>query len=200
MTDTPRRPTHDSTTQDPDTPSYDKAAGGWGSVHGISHIFGDAKPSAVALKILSHQNKAGGMMCTSCAWAKPAKPHTFEFCENGAKATLWELDKARADRDFFQTHTLSELREWHDHDLEKSGRLTEPMKYDADSDRYLPASWEDAFAEIGRSLNAMAPEKAVFSPLAMPGWRRPISTPCSPARWAIRTCRNRRTCATRRPA
>ncbi|KZY33904.1 formate dehydrogenase [Roseovarius sp. HI0049] len=162
MTDPSSRSTHDSTTQDPDTPFYDKAAGGWGSVHGISHIFGKTKPSAVALKILSNQNKAGGMMCTSCAWAKPAKPHTFEFCENGAKATLWELDKDRADRDFFDTRTLTDLRDWHDHDLEKAGRLTEPMKYDAASDRYLPVAWDQAFAEIGRELNAMAPEEAVF--------------------------------------
>lgn len=162
MTETPRRPEHDSTKQNPDTPSYDKAAGGWGSVHGISHIFRGTKPSAVALKILSNQNKAGGMMCTSCAWAKPAEPHTFEFCENGAKATLWELDKARADRDFFETHSLSDLRKWHDHDLEKAGRLTEPMKYDAASDRYVPVSWDAAFAEIGGELRAMDPEEAVF--------------------------------------
>ena len=34
-------------------------------------------------------------MCVSCAWAKPAEHHPFEFCENGAKATLWELTTRR---------------------------------------------------------------------------------------------------------
>ncbi|GGL63575.1 molybdopterin-containing oxidoreductase formate dehydrogenase [Wenxinia marina] len=102
------------------------------------------------------------MMCTSCAWAKPAKPHTFEFCENGAKATLWEMDRRRAGRDFFASHTLSELKAWNDRDLEQQGRLTEPLRYDAASDRYLPVGWDEAFADIGGRLKAMDPKEAVF--------------------------------------
>jgi hypothetical protein len=35
--------------------------------------------------LLSTQNKPEGYMCVSCAWAKPAKTHPLEFCENGAK-------------------------------------------------------------------------------------------------------------------
>ncbi len=101
-------------------------------------------------------------MCSSCAWAKPAKPAKFEFCENGAKATMWELDRNRAGAEFFAEHPVSDLKGWHDHDLEKSGRLSEPLRYDPDQDRYLPVSWEDAFAEIGKELQGMAPEKAVF--------------------------------------
>lgn len=162
MAEKPQQPQHHETAHDPDTPSYDQATGGWGSLRGVERIFGKAKPSAVALKILWSQNKARGMMCTSCAWAKPANPHTFEFCENGAKATMWELDKNRADRDFFEEHTLTELKSWHDHELEKAGRLTEPMKYDAARDRYVPVSWQEAMADIGRELNAIDPEQAVF--------------------------------------
>ena len=45
---------------------------------------------------------------------------------------------------------------------EKAGRLTEPMRYDAASDRYLPVSWDEAFAEIGAELRAMDPKEAVF--------------------------------------
>lgn len=153
---------HRKTGHDPDTPRYDNATGGWGSLKGVSRLFGKTGPSAVALKILAQQNKPGGMMCTACAWAKPADPHAFEFCENGAKATLWELDPARADRAFFARHSLTELRDWHDHDLEKAGRLTEPMKYDPETDHYRPVSWETAFAEIGGDLKAMRPEEAVF--------------------------------------
>ncbi|NUH65084.1 FdhF/YdeP family oxidoreductase [Sulfitobacter sp. S0837] len=150
------------TEQDPDTPHYHHAAGGWGSVRGLERILRDVKPSAVALKMLASQNKPKGMMCTACAWAKPAKPHVFEFCENGAKATMWELDGARADPEFFEKHRLSDLKTWHDHDLEKAGRLTNPMKYDAATDHYLPISWGQAFAEIGAALNAMRPQEAVF--------------------------------------
>lgn len=61
------RPDRKETEQDPRTPHYHNATGGWGSLKGIGHILGDAKPSAAALKILATQNKARGMMCTSCA-------------------------------------------------------------------------------------------------------------------------------------
>jgi molybdopterin-dependent oxidoreductase alpha subunit len=155
-------PEHSQTDQDPDTTFYDSAAGGWGSLKGVSRIFRNARSSPVALRILARQNKAKGMMCTSCAWAKPANPHTFEFCENGAKATFWEVDKRRADRDFWQNHTVSELRAMHDHDLEMQGRLTEPMRYDPASDHYLPVAWEEAVSEITRELRALHPKETVF--------------------------------------
>jgi anaerobic selenocysteine-containing dehydrogenase len=97
-----------------------------------------------------------------CPLAEPAEPTAFEFCENGAKATLWELDTHHADPDFFAAHTLSDLRGWHDHDLEKSGRLTHPMRFDAASDRYVPVSWDAAFADIGSQLRGMDAKEAVF--------------------------------------
>jgi molybdopterin-dependent oxidoreductase alpha subunit len=143
-------------------PEYDHAAGGWGSLRGVAHIFGEERGRPEALEVLARLNKPKGVMCSSCAWAKPAKPSTFEFCENGAKATLWELTPNRCGPQFFALHSLSELRTWHDHDLEQAGRLTSPMRFNAASDRYLPVSWEDAFAEIGRELKAIDPKAAVF--------------------------------------
>src|SRR5690606_12763756 len=86
----------------------------------------------------------------------------FEFCENGAKATFAELTSRRAEPDFFARHTLTELREWSDYDLEQAGRLTTPMRYDAASDRYVPVSWQEAFGAIGRALYALEPESVVF--------------------------------------
>ncbi len=47
-------------------------------------------------------------MCTSCAWAKPAEPHAAEFCENGAKATFWDVTAKRATVDLF-AHNRSRL-------------------------------------------------------------------------------------------
>jgi len=153
---------HDATRHDAGTPEYEQATGGWGSLRGVGRIVGEANPSAAALKILARQNKPGGMMCTACAWAKPAHPHTFEFCENGAKATLWEVDRRRADADFFSRNTLTDLRDLHDHDLERTGRLTDPLRYDPESDRYLPVTWEAAFAEIAAELCALDPKESVF--------------------------------------
>ncbi|TQS73381.1 FdhF/YdeP family oxidoreductase [Rhodobacteraceae bacterium] len=153
---------HSATKQDPNTPHYTHPAGGWGSLEGVARIFGQEKPTPVALKILAKLNKPGGAMCSSCAWAKPAKPGKFEFCENGAKATLWELTNKRVGPNFFATHSVSDLKTWHDHDLEAAGRLTHPMRYDPDQDKYMPVDWAEAFAEIGKELRAMDPDEAVF--------------------------------------
>lgn len=116
----------------------------------------------MAARTLQRQNKPGGFMCVSCAWAKPAKPHPFEFCENGAKATLWELTTKRCTPEFFAEHTVSELRGSKDYDLGSQGRLTHPMRHDRASDRYLPCGWEEAFAAIGAELRALDPESTVF--------------------------------------
>ena len=70
------------------TVEYDGPAGGWGSLKGIAQIFGKEWATPAALDTLRRQNKPKGFMCVSCSWAKPADYHTFEFCENGAKATL----------------------------------------------------------------------------------------------------------------
>lgn len=145
-----------------DTPHYPHASGGWGSVRGIARILGETRPAPGVLETLMRQNKPGGHMCTSCAWTKPAKPHLFEFCENGAKATIWDLTRDRCGPEFFARHTLSDLRRWSDHDLEKAGRLTHPMRYDAATDRYVPCSWEDAFVGIGAALRALPPKDSVF--------------------------------------
>ena len=40
---------------------------------------------------------------------------------------------------------------------------SEPMRYDAASDRYVPVSWEDAFELVGSTLRGLAsPHQAAF--------------------------------------
>ena len=107
---------------------YSGPAGGWGSARSVAEILLREEIPAKGGSMLSHQNRPEGYMCVSCAWAKPAKTHPLEFCENGAKATAWEVTNRRAGPDFFAAHTLHELENWRDHDLEEQGRLTHPMK------------------------------------------------------------------------
>lgn len=145
-----------------ETVHYDGPAGGWGSLRGVAAVFGKEWATPLATETLFRQNKPHGFMCVSCSWAKPASYHKFEFCENGAKATLWDLTSRRCTPDFFAEHTLTELRDWKDYDLEQQGRLTHPLRYDAASDRYLPCDWDEAFEAIGRELRALDPKSAVF--------------------------------------
>ncbi|SCX14941.1 Formate dehydrogenase H [Agrobacterium sp. DSM 25558] len=143
-------------------PESEGPSGGWGSVKSIARIYGENWPTPAALDTLAHLNKPGGVMCVSCAWPKPANYHPFEFCENGAKATLSDLTSARCTPDFWNDHTVAELRSWKDHDLEKTGRLTHPMRYDHQTDRYVEVDWEEAFSDIGQRLKALPRESAVF--------------------------------------
>ena len=67
------------------------------------------------------------------------------------------------DRDFFAAHPVAWLAEQTDEYLEAQGRLTEPMAYDADSDRYVPIGWDAAFAKIAAALLALSsPDEAIF--------------------------------------
>jgi formate dehydrogenase major subunit len=66
-------------------------------------------------------------------------------------------------REFFAQHTVTELMAQSDYWLEMQGRLTEPMRYDPATDRYVPCDWEAAFALIGQHLRALdSPHAAEF--------------------------------------
>jgi molybdopterin-dependent oxidoreductase alpha subunit len=141
---------------------YESAAGGWGSVKSLVESLSRDRVPLRGPRVLLKQNKTDGFMCVSCAWAKPADPRVFEFCENGAKATTWEITSKRVTPEFFADRTVSELEKWDDHHLEAAGRLTHPMRWDPASDKYVAVEWATAFEEIGRELRALEPESAVF--------------------------------------
>ena len=102
-------------------------------------------------------NKPGGFKCPSCAYPDQACGRKFDFCENGAKALAHEATKFRVTREFFAQHSVAELMQQSDYWLEMQGRLTEPMRYDAASDHYVPCGWDEAFALIGERLRAGQP-------------------------------------------
>jgi molybdopterin-dependent oxidoreductase alpha subunit len=141
---------------------YNAPAGGWGSLKAVASILTQEEVAILGSEILLKQNKPDGYMCVSCSWAKPAKPHPFEFCENGAKATAWEITGKTVTPEFFAEHTLAELRTWSDHALEEQGRLAAPMRYDPTADKYLPVDWNEAFRQIGAELNKLNPRSVIM--------------------------------------
>jgi len=146
----------------PDFTPYDGPAGGWGSLRSVAEILPREGNAIAVSRELIRQNKTDGFACVACAWAKPANAHPAEFCENGAKATAWELTSHRADADFFIGHCVADLRGWTDYALEEQGRLTEPLRYHAATDRYLPIPWATAFAEIGAELQSLDADSVVL--------------------------------------
>ncbi|WP_304177437.1 FdhF/YdeP family oxidoreductase [Phenylobacterium aquaticum] len=143
--------------------NYGGPAGGWGALKAVGQALQDQHTVVEGAMTLLHANQPDGFDCPGCAWPDPKHTSSFEFCENGAKAVAWEATSKRATPALFAAHTVTELRTWSDHALEDTGRLTEPMAYDLTSDRYLPISWDDAFAQVGVALRALDhPNQAEF--------------------------------------
>ena len=139
------------------------AAGGWGALKSCGkRLLATGQPLAGARALLK-ANQPDGFDCPGCAWGDPEHGSSFEFCENGVKAVAWEATEKRTTPEFFLRNTVTALRGWSDYDLEHQGRLTTPLRYDPESDRYLAVDWADAFAEVGALLRALdSPNRAEF--------------------------------------
>ncbi|WP_328732692.1 FdhF/YdeP family oxidoreductase [Streptomyces caniferus] len=108
-------------------------------------------------------NQRDGFDCPGCAWPEPDKPHTAEFCENGAKAVAEEATLRRVTPDFFAAHSVADLATRSGYWLGQQGRLTHPMYLAEGADHYVPVPWERAFDLIGEELTALdSPDEAVF--------------------------------------
>jgi molybdopterin-dependent oxidoreductase alpha subunit len=142
---------------------YTSPAGGWGALEATGKALKEQETLLRGGATLLRMNQPDGFDCPGCAWPDPAHTSPFEFCENGAKALAWEATSKRCTPEFFAAHTVSELQRWSDYELEMVGRLTHPMAYDAAADKYVPVTWEEAFARIGALLHGLAsPNQAEF--------------------------------------
>jgi molybdopterin-dependent oxidoreductase alpha subunit len=139
----------------PGVGEYEGAAAGWGALKAVADAVRRQKAIVKETRGLLSMNQPHGFDCPGCAWPDPKHTSSFEFCENGAKAVSWEATAKRTTPEFFAAHTVSELWNWPDFDLENEGRLTHPVAYDRATDRYLPISWDDVFARIGAALRAL---------------------------------------------
>ena len=87
--------------QRPSARPYDRPAGGWGSVKSVARSLLRERVVASAPPALLRQNKPDGFACVSCAWAKPAEPHPFEFCEKAPRRRPGRSPRAAPTPDFF---------------------------------------------------------------------------------------------------
>lgn len=147
----------------PGVAAYDAPAGGWGALRAVANAVREQMAVGREASALKQVNQPAGFDCPGCAWPDPRHTSSFEFCENGAKAVTWEATSKRATPEFFASHTVSELWQWHDHDLENEGRLTHPLAYDKTSDTFQPITWDNAMQRIGAGLRALPdPNMAEF--------------------------------------
>jgi molybdopterin-dependent oxidoreductase alpha subunit len=154
---------HDALDGDAALGRYDGAAGGLDALASVARAAREQGAPATIARALLETNQPDGFDCPGCAWPDPDHRSSFEFCENGAKAVAWEATPKRAGPELFAAHTVRELRARTDHWLESQGRLTHPLRYDGASDRYVPATWDEALEAIGRRLRAFAsPDDCAF--------------------------------------
>src|ERR1700682_1082765 len=143
---------------------YHHPAAGWGAARSVAKVLaqsGELVAGTRSIQRMNHEN--GGFDCPGCAWPDDTKGLHLDICENGIKHVTWEMTRKRVDREFFNSHTVSELSGWTDFALEDQGRLTEPMVYDSESDKYVPISWPDAFELVGATLRRLdSPHQASF--------------------------------------
>ena len=142
---------------------YTHPAAGWGALKYVAINLLKEKVTGGNYRTLFKQNQPDGFDCPGCAWPDREHASTFEFCENGVKAVAAEATSKRVTPQFFEEHTIAELMEQSDYELEQHGRLTDPMVYDALLDRYVPIGWQEAFDLIARHLKALDdPDRAAF--------------------------------------
>ncbi|NKI30804.1 FdhF/YdeP family oxidoreductase [Croceivirga thetidis] len=139
------------------------AAGLDGVTAALNHSF---KEMGVlrSMKALAKMNQEDGFRCPSCAWPVPKNPSKLaEYCENGAKALADEATREYVDAEFFSQVSVEELSLLSDYDLNKLGRLVEPLVLREGNVHYEPISWQDAYQLIAKELGKLQnPDEAIF--------------------------------------
>ncbi len=134
----------------------DRTAAGFTSIWETVHRGATHMGVRRSLRTLLKLNQKDGFDCPSCAWPDPdGRRKTAEFCENGAKAVASEAMTRQAGPEFFARHPVADLRRESDYWLDQQGRLTHPLVRRAGGTHYQPISWDEAFALVGRELNAL---------------------------------------------
>ncbi|NEB28989.1 FdhF/YdeP family oxidoreductase [Streptomyces sp. SID14446] len=149
---------------EPEFHPYHHPAAGWGAAKSVTRVLVGEKALVDGPRAIMRMNhERTGFDCPGCAWPDDTKGLHLDICENGIKHVTWEMTGKRVGPEFFAAHSVSELFEWSDFDLEDQGRLTGPMVYDPESDHYVPISWRDAFELVGRTLRELDdPNQASF--------------------------------------
>lgn len=117
-----------------------------------------------SMRALLEMNQEDGFRCPSCAWPVPEHPSKIaEYCENGAKALADEATTDKIGAEFFKKYSVEELSKLSDYELNKFGRLTEPLVLKPGKVHYEPITWEDAYELIAEELHGLNhPDDGIF--------------------------------------
>jgi molybdopterin-dependent oxidoreductase alpha subunit len=145
-------------------PVYSHPAAGWPALFSSTRKLMDYQTFLRgSVSVFKSNQPQGGFDCPGCAWPDHKSHKAIDVCENGIKVIASETMTKKADAQFFARHTVTELQGWSGYELEHSGRLSEPLYYDAAQDRYVAISWEMAYQRIAEQFKQLSsPDEALF--------------------------------------
>jgi len=76
-----------------------------------------------------------------------------EFCKKSVQAMAADMQPAIAE-EFWQQHSIEQLRRMSPRELEAAGRLIDPVVCRRGSDHYTPIAWDEAYRLIAEKLNS----------------------------------------------
>ena len=142
---------------------YNWPAGGWGSARSLAKSLARERVLAERSADPDAAEQARRLCLRQLRLGQARRAASIRVLRERAKATNWEITTRRVEDGFFAEHTLRELEGWADHDLEELGRLTRPLRWDAQSDKYVPVEWAQLRSPaIGAELKQLDPKKVVL--------------------------------------
>ncbi len=84
-----------------------------------------------------------------------------EVCKKSIQAMTSDMQPAIT-ADFWTRHSVAELQSWTPRQLEKSGRLIQPVLHTRGATHFQTITWSDALDRIGQQLKAIQPDESFW--------------------------------------
>ncbi len=142
------------------TPTY---IGGWKSVFYSLHVMKEVGLGNFTRTLTSKNT------CKTCAYGMGGQKggmvneagDKIEICKKSLQAQLTDLQEPIAS-DFWKLNSIPDLLKWRPRELERAGRLADPVFKEKNETKYKVISWEEAFFKISKRFKETDPERAFF--------------------------------------
>lgn len=140
-----------------------KYLGGWKSIFYSFHIAKEVGLGEFTKSIRSKNT------CKTCAYGmggqkggmvNEADDH-LEICKKSMQAQLTDIQPGIS-ADFWSKNSITDLKKLKARDLERLGRLADPLYKPSGAEHYKVISWEQVFQKIAHHFNATSPNKTFF--------------------------------------
>lgn len=141
-----------------------KRAGGWSS---IGYALRKARESGGTMAMWRAMRTRN--TCKTCALGMGGQAggmvnesgHFPEFCKKSLQAMAADMQPA-IESQFWSNYTVGRLKQASSRELERFGRLSEPVQYTRSSSCYTPVSWDEALGVIASKLASTSPDETFF--------------------------------------